>query len=74
MNFVRIVLGLLIAASGFIAVLAVLIAFTRLSFPGPLERVGAVLLLVLIETSIGFGTYHAFGKLMGSTTRGDGGE
>jgi hypothetical protein len=74
MNFMRVVLGLLIAATGFIAVLAVLIAFTRLSFPGSLERVGAVLLLVLIETSIGFGTYHAFGKLMGSTARGDGGE
>jgi disulfide bond formation protein DsbB len=67
MDFMRIVLGLLIAATGFIAVLAVLIAFTGLSFPGPLERVGAVLLLVLIETTIGFGTYHAFGKVMGST-------
>jgi hypothetical protein len=32
-------------------------AFTRLSFPARIERVGAVLLLVLIETAIGFGTY-----------------
>jgi hypothetical protein len=74
MDFMRVVLGLLIAASGFIAVLAVLIAFTRLSFPGPIERVGAVLLLVLIETTIGFATYHAFGKVMGSTPRDIGGE
>jgi hypothetical protein len=74
MDFLRVVLGLLIAATGFIALLAVLIAFTRLSFPGPLERVGAVLLLVLIETTIGFTTYHAFGKVMGSTTRDKGGE
>ena len=69
----RVVLGILIAATGFIAVLAALIAFTRLSFPAPLERVGAVLLLVLIETTIGFGTYHAYGKVMGSTPRDDDG-
>jgi len=69
----RVVLALFIAATGFIAVLAVLIAFTHLSFPGPLERVGAVLLLVLIETAIGFGTYHAFGKVMGSTPPDEGG-
>jgi hypothetical protein len=74
MDFMRVVLGLLIAASGFIAVLAVLIAFTRLSFPSPIERVGAVLLLVLIETVICFVTYHAFGKVMGSTPRDEGGE
>ena len=67
MDFMRVVLGLLIAASGFVAVLAVLIAFTRLSFPGPIERVGAILLLVLLETAISFATYHAFGKVMGST-------
>jgi hypothetical protein len=74
MDFMRVILGLLIAASGFIALLAVLIAFTRLSFQNPIERVGAVLLLVLIETAIGFATYRAFGKVMGSTPRDEDGE
>ena len=74
MNFMRIVLGLLIAATGFIAVLAVLIAFTRLSLSrSSPERVGAILLLVLMETTVGFGTYHAYGKVMGSTARDDDG-
>jgi hypothetical protein len=37
MDFMRVVFGLLIAATGFVAVLTVLIVFTHLSFPGPIE-------------------------------------
>lgn len=75
MDFMRVVLGLLTAASGFIAVLAVLMGFLCLpAIHSPLERVGSVLVLVLIEMAIGFATYQAFGKVMGSTARDKGGE
>ena len=76
MNFLRIILGLSIAANGFMAALLMLIAFLLVSFPAspsPLQRVGTVLILVLIETAIGFATYYAFGKVMGPTPRDDGG-
>jgi hypothetical protein len=70
----RVVLGLLIATIGFVAALAPLMLFLSLpALRSPLERVGSVLLLVLIETVLGFTTYHAFGKVMGSTPRDKGG-
>jgi hypothetical protein len=67
MNFLRVVFGLAIAGAGFVAALVMLIAFLLLSpaSHSPLERVGSILILVLLETAIGFGTYYAFGKVMG---------
>jgi hypothetical protein len=63
-DFIRIILALLIVATASIAVLAMQIAFMRPAFSGPIERVSAVLRLVLIELIIGFGTYYAFGRAM----------
>jgi hypothetical protein len=70
MSFPRAALGIAIAAAGFLAVLAIFVAFLLLpANHSPLVRVSSVMILVLIEIGIGFGTYRAYGRVMDSTPR-----
>ena len=74
MSFPRAPLGIAVAAVGFLAVLATLGAFLAMPPPAnhsPLLRVGSIVVLVLIEIGIGFGTYHAHGRVMDSTPDDD---
>ena len=69
MNFLRVILGLAIAATGVIAALVMLIALFFL-FPAmdsSVERLGSPLILALIEGVIFVATFYAFRKVMGPT-------
>jgi hypothetical protein len=76
MNFLRVVLGLAIAAIGFITALVMLmIAFVALSQDNHslVERIGFTLIGALIVGVILVGTYYVFRKLIGRTPPDDGG-
>jgi len=76
MKFLRVVLGFAIGAVGFVAALVVLMVFF-LFFPGDdtlAERLGAVVILALVEGVIFVGSFYAFRKVMGPRPRDQNGE
>ena len=75
MNFLRVVLGLAIAAIGLVVALVMLflgIAFFK-SNGSVVAQVGSVLICALLEAVIILGTFFAFRKVMGPTPNDDDG-
>jgi divalent metal cation (Fe/Co/Zn/Cd) transporter len=77
MNFLRVILGLAIAAIGFVAGLVILVAGIFYFFQAndsPVERFGSALIFALLAGAIMVGTFYAFRNVVDRTPLDEDGE